>query len=108
MDPTVLQIAFEHIGPERVVFATDLPVARMRGRRVYVMDHWVDLVEDGQPESAYRVQSDNMRSTFMVYEIVLAIRRAGEMAGLSGTELARVFHDNGSALLQRVWNGDVG
>ena len=33
--------------PPRLLFATDFPVAAMRGRRVYAADHWVDLVLDG-------------------------------------------------------------
>ena len=102
MEPQVLEMAFKAVGPQRVVFATDLPVARMRGRRVYAMDHWVDLVLEGYPASAYRVPSGNMHATFMVYEIVLAIRRAAEQVGLSESELRGVFHDNGMAVIERV------
>ena len=102
MDPTVLEIALDTVGPGRVLFGTDLPVANMRGRRVYVMDHWVDLVLPGYPESAYRVGSDNMRATFMVYEIVLAVARAADRVGLSEQELGGVFYDNGRALLESV------
>ena len=104
MDPMVLETAFKAIGSRRVLFATDLPVAMMRGRRVYVMDHWVDLVLPAQPESNYRVQSGDMRATFMAYEIVLAVRRAAEQARLSEAELRGVFHDNGMALIERVKN----
>ena len=54
MDPTVLRMVFDNIASSRVLFATDLPVAAMRGRRVYVMDHWVDLVLEGYPPSDCR------------------------------------------------------
>jgi len=102
MDPLVLQMAFERLGPARILFGTDLPVAAMRGRRVYVMDHWVDVVLPGYPASAFRVPAEGIRATFMAWEIVLAIRRAGEAAGIGESELAGVFHDNGMALLRRV------
>lgn len=102
MDPTVLEIVLEAVGPGRLLFATDFPVPAMRGRRVYVMDHWVDLVLPGPPESSYRVQSENFRASFMVYEIVLAIRRAAERVGLSEAQLRAIFHDNGRRLLERV------
>lgn len=107
MDPTALQIALEAIGPSRLLFATDFPVANMRGRRVYAADHWVDLVLDGfgYPPSAYRVISGNFRASFMVYEIVLAIRRATERAGLRPEHLAAIFHDNGMRLLGTVLDG---
>ncbi|MBN1837921.1 MAG: amidohydrolase family protein, partial [Spirochaetales bacterium] len=102
MDPLALQILLEHVPSQRLLFATDFPVPAMRGRRVYVMDHWVDLVLPGYPESAYRVQSDSFRASFMVYEIIQAIRRAAERVGLSSRETEAVFHDNGARLLQRV------
>jgi hypothetical protein len=44
MDPTVFQIILEQVPSRRLLFATDFPVPAMRGRRVYVLDHWVDLV----------------------------------------------------------------
>ena len=102
MDPTVLQMVFEHVDSARVLFATDLPVAAMRGRRVYVMDHWVDVVLRGYPKSACRISADEIRATFMVYEIILAIQQAGEMAGLKAGRIRDVFCANGMALLDRV------
>jgi hypothetical protein len=102
MDPLSIQILLENIDSSRLLFATDFPVPVMRGRRVYVMDHWVDLVLDGYPESGYRVQSDNMRASFMVYEIVMAIVRAAERVGLSEIEKRSIFHDNGMAIINRV------
>ncbi len=44
MDPTVLQILFEKIDSTHILYGTDFPVAAMRGRRIYVMDHWVNVV----------------------------------------------------------------
>lgn len=103
MDPTVLQIALETVGPDRVVYATDLPIAAMRGRRVYVMDHWVDVVLPGYPPSPpYRVPAEGIRATFMVYEIILALHRAAERVGLSARQREMLFYGNGAALLAGV------
>jgi len=102
MDPTVLQIVMQELGPGRLLFATDFPVPAMRGRRVYVLDHWVDLVLPGPEPSAYRVPTPDMRASFMAYEIVVAVRRAAERAGVSEAELRAIFHDNGARLLERV------
>jgi hypothetical protein len=102
MDPVVLQMVFEEIDSSRVLFATDFPVPVMRGRRVYVMDHWVDLVLPGNPESDFRVQSDDFRATFMVYEIILAIRRAAERVKLPRQKLTAIFFENGIDVLNRV------
>ncbi len=105
MDPLVLQMVFKQIDSHRVLFASDLPIANMRGRRVYVMDHWVDLVFEDYPESEFRVLSNNMHATFMIWEIVLALKRAADMAGLSKAQLDGVFYANGMALLRQVMAG---
>ncbi|MEW5816728.1 MAG: amidohydrolase family protein [Spirochaetota bacterium] len=102
MEPLTLQILLEEIDSSRFVFGTDFPIPSMRGRRVYVMDHWVDLVLTGCEESAFRVQSDNFRASFMVYEIILAIRRAAERLKLSEKKLKEIFYENGMKLLETV------
>lgn len=105
MDPTVLQIVFENIDSRRVFFGTDTPIALMRGRRVYVMDHWVDMVLDSWAPAKYRVITDNMRATFMVYETILAVRRAAERVGLSTEQTRSIFYDNGMSILNHVMEG---
>ncbi|MCD6364992.1 MAG: amidohydrolase family protein, partial [Planctomycetes bacterium] len=104
MDPAVIQIAMNEIGPGRLLFATDFPVAAMRGRRVRVMDHWVDVVLDGYPASAYRVAGEDIHAGFMAWEIVLAIRWAAELVGISDAERDGVFYGNGMALLNTRTN----
>jgi len=106
MDPTVLEILLEQIDSQRLLFATDLPVAAMRGRRVYVMDHWVDVVTEGYPASAFRVASADIRATFMASEIVVAIARAARRVGLSNARLRAIFHDNAVAVLEHVMGGE--
>ncbi len=102
MDPMTIQIAMEAIGPERLLFASDFPVAAMKGRRVRVMDHWVDVVLDEYPESAFRATSDGIRATYMAVEIAVAVRDAALQVGISDTQLSGIFHDNGMRILQSV------
>ena len=102
MDPLVLQMVLERIDSSRLLFATDFPVPAMRGRRVYLMDHWVDLVLPGNEPSAFRVQSENLRASFMVYEIALAVARAAERMKLPPEKLASIFYENGMKVLGRV------
>lgn len=102
MDPVALQLALNAIGPERLLFATDFPPARMWGRRVRVKDHWVDVVLDGYPESAFRVGSAGINAGSMVWEMVLAIRWAAELTGISAKATRGIFWDNGMGLLNMV------
>ena len=106
MDPIVLQIALENMGSGRLLYGSDFPVAAMRGRRVRVMDHWVDVVLDEYPASEYRVQSNGIRATFMAVEIAVALKQAAERSGTSASELKSMFYDNGMALLEHVMNGE--
>jgi hypothetical protein len=101
MDPICFQLVLNTIGPGRLLYATDFPVANMRGRRVSVMDHWVDVVLPGYPASAFRVAGD-IRATFMATEIALALRWAAELTGLKRKEIHGIFWDNGMRLLRRV------
>lgn len=105
MDPTVLEILFDNLDSRRILFGTDFPVAAMRGRRVYAMDHWVDLVLEGYPTSSFRVASKDIRATFMAYEIVLAIKRAAVRVGLTEEKVKDIFYKNGFSLLEMVMDG---
>jgi hypothetical protein len=104
MDPVTIQLAMREIGPRRLLFATDFPVAAMRGRRVRVMDHWVDVVAPGYPKSAYRVEGD-VPAVFMTWEIILAIHWASDLCGLGLEDRHGIYYDNGIRLLQQVDGG---
>lgn len=101
MEPQVFQIILENLNPRRLLFGTDLPIARMRGRRVYVMNHWVDIVLEGYPESAYRVSLKGISAVFMVWEIVLALKRAAAAVGLDKEKFQQIFYENGMNLLRK-------
>lgn len=102
MDPTVMAYILQRKDPGKMLFATDCPVAVMRGKRVNVGDHWVDLVLPGFAESHYRVISDNMRATYMIHEIARAVIIGAELAGLTREETKRIFYQNGMDLLSGV------
>jgi len=105
MDPLCFQMVFDAIPSSRVLYATDFPVAAMRGRRVYVMDHWVDVVLAGYPPSEYRVCSNDIRATFMAWEIAMAIIRAADKVGLSQDLCRDIFYRNGMTVIERVLSG---
>jgi predicted TIM-barrel fold metal-dependent hydrolase len=107
MDENVLRMVFDGIESSRVVYATDFPVAAMAGRRVRVMDHWVDIVTGDAPASAYRVRAEGIPATYMALEIAYAVLTSGRAAGLSDSRLRAVFHDNGMAVLRGVRGGNA-
>ena len=102
MDAVSITLALREMGAGRFVYATDLPVAAMKGRRVTVKDHWVDLVLDEYEKSDFRVLSNNMSAAYMAHEIAIAVEHAANLAGLSESQLNGIFYDNGIGLLQSV------
>jgi predicted TIM-barrel fold metal-dependent hydrolase len=107
MDESVLRMIFDNIDSARLLYATDFPVAAMEGRRVRVMDHWVDLVSSSAPASGYRVLAQGIPAAPMALEIAFAVISAGRAAGLSEVSIRRIFFENGIGLLQGVRAGSA-
>ena len=107
MDETVLRMVFDGIDSSRVLYATDFPVAAMSGRRVRVMDHWVDIVTSDAPPSAFRIRAEGIPSAPMAQEIAFAVLAAGRAAGLPEESLRRVFFENGMQILRSVRGGSA-
>jgi len=95
------------VGPRRILFGSDLPITRMRMRRVTSGDHYVNLV----PKGLYGdVSSDkNMgevtgaaaaKLTFFLYEQILAFRQAARRTGLTTSDITDVFYRNAARLLR--------
>jgi hypothetical protein len=105
----VFEQALRAVGPKRFLFGSDLPILRMRTRRICENGVYVNLV----PRGLYGdVSGDkNMREiegpeagrlTFFMYEELLALRRAAERIGLSRSELQDVFFGNAARILGRA------
>jgi hypothetical protein len=105
MDESVLRMVFDQVDSSRVLYATDFPVAAMVGRRVRVMNHWVDVVVGDPPASAYRVKAEGIGATSMALEIAFAVLTAGRAAGIGEDKLRAVFFENGMKVLRSVRNG---
>lgn len=98
--------AIEAVGPERLLFGSDLPITRMRMRRIVENDRYINLV----PRGLYGdVSNDpNMREvdgdeadklSFFLYEEIAAFAAAAEQAGLTRRDIDNVFYDNAARLL---------
>jgi predicted TIM-barrel fold metal-dependent hydrolase len=94
----VFEQAIRAFGPERCLFGSDLPITRMRMRRICESGTYVNIV----PRGLYGdVSGDrNMREvdppqadqlTFFMYEEILAIRQACERAGIDRKGVEAVF-----------------
>jgi predicted TIM-barrel fold metal-dependent hydrolase len=100
------------LGPKRILFGSDLPILRMRMRRICENGIYINLVPKGRYGD---VSGDpNMREvsgqeaeqlTLFMYEELLAFRHAAEKTGLSRSDLEDIFYNNGAAMIEAARRG---
>lgn len=99
--------AMETLGPKRLLFGSDLPIARMRMRRTCENGIYVNVV----PKGLYGdVSGDrNMREaeadeaeqlTFFLYEEIKSILRAADETGLTESDLEDLFYNNAKSRIE--------
>lgn len=98
--------ALRCFGPERCLFGSDMPITRMRMRRITEGGRYVNIV----PRGLYGdVSGDkNMREvdppeadrlTFFLYEEIKAIKRASQRLGLGKRDVESIFDSNARRVL---------
>jgi predicted TIM-barrel fold metal-dependent hydrolase len=105
----VFEQALRAIGPRRLLFGSDLPILRMRMRRICEKGRYVNLVPrglygdvTGDPHLREVDSPESDRLTFFMYEEIRAFRRAAERVGLSRADVERVFYANAADRLARL------
>jgi predicted TIM-barrel fold metal-dependent hydrolase len=105
----VFRRAIQAVGPKRILFGSDLPILRMRMRRICEAGNYVNIVPrglygdvSGDKHMRETDGADAERLTFFLYEELDAFRRAAEAEGLSRADVQAVFYDNAAGLLAEV------
>lgn len=96
-------------GPGRILFGSDLPIARMRMRRICENGIYVNLVPPGlygdiSGDRNMREVSneEGERLTFFMYEEIAAFRKAAEACGLTRADVEAVFNGNARRLFEEI------
>jgi predicted TIM-barrel fold metal-dependent hydrolase len=94
------------VGPQRILFGSDLPIVRMRMRRICEDGVYVNLVPpglygnvSGDPHMRYVSQEEATGLSFFLYEELLAFRHAAEATDLSSSDLEDVFYYNAARMI---------
>jgi len=102
----------EAVGPARILFGSDLPVTRMRMRRICEQGRYINLVPaglygdvSGDPHLREVTGQEASSLTFFLYEEIISFLKACHEAGLTREEIRAVFHDNAASLLQKICTG---
>ncbi len=101
------------VGPKRILFGSDLPILKMRTRRICENGNYVNLV----PKGLYGdVSGDkHMREvegpeaekmTFFMYEEMDAMRLAAAAEGLTAADIEDIFYNNAVRIINNAFGGD--
>lgn len=96
----VFELLLEQINPTYILYGSDLPVFAMRGKRVIHGEHYINYIYRADWEDEHTRRSpDEDEFTFMLYEEIVAFRRAAERCGLTRKDIENVFYGNAEKLL---------
>lgn len=105
----VFKMLIDAVGPKRVLFGSDMPITRMRMRRICENGRYINIV----PKGLYGDVSDdkNMREvdgqeadklSFFIYEQIAAFKKAAIDCRLSDSDIENVFNKNAGMLLSHI------
>ncbi len=95
----VIEILLREVGPEKVMFGTDLPVAQVRGKMICINSQRQFVTREPYFWSLHNPET-KIKCTYFAYEIVRALKKASERVGLSEREIELIFYGNGKKLLE--------
>ena len=103
----VFRRLIDAVGPRRILFGSDLPILRMRMRRICVGGRYVNLVPkglygdvSGDPHMREVAGPEAEQLTLFMYEEIDALRRAAEGAGLRREDVEDIFCGNATRLIE--------
>lgn len=103
----VFEQLIQTFGPERILFGSDLPIARMRMRRIEKNGLYVNLVPKGlygdvsQDKNMGELEGPEAEKlTFFMYEEINAFRQAAANTGLTPADIEKIFYTNALRLLK--------
>jgi len=88
-----------------MMFGSDLPIVRMRMRRIVENGRYINIVPpglygdvSGDPHMREEDPLEAGKLSFFLYEVIAAMRRAAESAGLSADQVGQLFFTTAAKL----------
>ncbi|MCF6334663.1 MAG: amidohydrolase, partial [Spirochaetales bacterium] len=106
---SVFEQLIKAIGPKRILFGSDMPILRMRMKRICENGKYLNVV----PRGLYGDVSydPNMREvdspeadelTFFMYEELRAFKKAAKKSGLGKKDIEDIFYNNSKIILDSI------
>jgi len=99
------------VGTKRILYGSDLPITRMRMRRICEKGHYINIVprglygdvsDDKHMREAEGIESKNL--TFFIYEQINAFQQASAVCGLTRKDINDIFYNNALRIIAGVQN----
>lgn len=108
----VFRQLIQAVGPKRILFGSDLPILKMRTRRICENGTYINLVPKGLygdvsvDRHLREVEGPQAESlTFFMYEEIEAMRLAAMAEGLNRSDIKDMFFNNAAGILNKASGG---
>lgn len=109
LNSDVFRYALDTVGPDRILFGSDLPVTMMRGVREHVGETYINYTDGDYSWNINRKSPEEEASyTFFLYEELRALIKAVQAAGMGKPEFDKIMYSNAAALLTSPPQGGEG
>ncbi|MHB1457775.1 MAG: amidohydrolase family protein [Armatimonadota bacterium] len=99
----VFRYALDVVGPYRLIFGSDLPVMLMRGVREHVGGKYINFSDGDYTWNVNRkCAADESAYTFYIYEELIALKQAVDVAGLGSDAIQQIMYSNAARLLDII------
>ncbi|MCQ2478244.1 MAG: amidohydrolase, partial [Clostridia bacterium] len=105
----VFEQLIKTVGPKRIMFGSDMPILRMRNKRITENGIYINCIPKGIfGDVSY---DKNMREidgpeadkiTFFMYEEIAAFKKAAENCNLTKSDIEDIFYNNAKNLIESV------
>ena len=89
------------VGPKRILFGSDLPITRMRMKRIVENNKYINIVPKGlygdvtnDPNMREAGKEEGEKLSFFLYEQIAAFKKAADTTKLTRNDLNNVFYNN--------------
>ncbi len=97
------------VGAKRILFGSDLPITRMRMKRICENGKYINLVPPKlygdvslEPNMKEASPKEAEQFTFFLYEEILAFKKAAQQTNLSRSDVEDIFYNNANNIIEHV------
>ena len=101
---SVNKVLLEELGPEKVLYGSDLAVAALKGKNIDINNKHYFVTKNPKAWSLSCSEMKLSNFTFFIYEIIRAIRIAALSLNLSIKDIENIFYLNANKLIEDIVN----